>query len=116
MLHAVIMAGGGGTRFWPRRRSNRPKQFLSLVGERPLLQQPLDRRGMVRPWQLVANSNRAMHVCGALAGMLESILLRRIRFKQRGQPMGLDPNRIGRRTRNGRCVDGMQPAIQCGTR
>jgi mannose-1-phosphate guanylyltransferase len=43
MLHAVIMAGGGGTRFWPRSRGSRPKQFLSLVGERTLLQQALDR-------------------------------------------------------------------------
>jgi mannose-1-phosphate guanylyltransferase len=43
MLHAVIMAGGGGTRFWPRSRQQRPKQFLALTGERSLLQQALDR-------------------------------------------------------------------------
>ena len=30
MLHAMIMAGGGGTRFWPRSRQARPKQFLTL--------------------------------------------------------------------------------------
>jgi mannose-1-phosphate guanylyltransferase len=43
MLHAVIMAGGGGTRFWPRSRSTRPKQFLALTGERTLIQQAHDR-------------------------------------------------------------------------
>jgi len=43
MLHAMIMAGGGGTRFWPRSRRQRPKQFLKLGGERTLLQQALDR-------------------------------------------------------------------------
>ncbi len=43
MLHAMIMAGGGGTRFWPRSRSARPKQFLSFSGERTLLQGTLDR-------------------------------------------------------------------------
>jgi mannose-1-phosphate guanylyltransferase len=43
MLHAVIMAGGGGTRFWPRSRQKRPKQFLTLTGERSLLQMALDR-------------------------------------------------------------------------
>lgn len=43
MLHALIMAGGGGTRFWPRSRQKRPKQFLTLTGERSLLQQALDR-------------------------------------------------------------------------
>jgi mannose-1-phosphate guanylyltransferase len=43
MLHAMIMAGGGGTRFWPRSRQKRPKQFLTLTGERSLLQMALDR-------------------------------------------------------------------------
>src|SRR5258708_27542403 len=43
MLHALIMAGGGGTRFWPRSRQKRPKQFLTLTGERSLLQMALDR-------------------------------------------------------------------------
>src|SRR5712692_2800102 len=43
MLHALIMAGGGGTRFWPRSRQKRPKQFLTLTGDRSLLQQAFDR-------------------------------------------------------------------------
>ncbi len=43
MLHALIMAGGGGTRFWPRSRRQKPKQFLSLTGERSLLQETVDR-------------------------------------------------------------------------
>ena len=43
MLHAMIMAGGGGTRFWPRSRAKRPKQFLSFSGDRTLLQGTLDR-------------------------------------------------------------------------
>jgi mannose-1-phosphate guanylyltransferase len=43
MLHAVIMAGGGGLRFWPRSRQRRPKQFLDLAGPRTLLQQAHDR-------------------------------------------------------------------------
>lgn len=43
MLHAVIMAGGGGTRFWPRSRQSKPKQFLKLVGDHTLLQQAQDR-------------------------------------------------------------------------
>ena len=36
-LYAVIMAGGSGTRFWPASRSSRPKQFLPIAGERPML-------------------------------------------------------------------------------
>jgi mannose-1-phosphate guanylyltransferase len=50
MLHALIMAGGGGTRFWPRSRRARPKQFLALAGSRTLLQQALDRiEGAIEP-------------------------------------------------------------------
>lgn len=43
MLHAMIMAGGGGTRFWPRSRAQRPKQFLTFSGDRTLLQGTVDR-------------------------------------------------------------------------
>ncbi|MCK4350972.1 MAG: hypothetical protein KAX13_08940, partial [Candidatus Krumholzibacteria bacterium] len=32
-LHAVILAGGRGTRFWPFSSSGRPKQFLDITGE-----------------------------------------------------------------------------------
>jgi mannose-1-phosphate guanylyltransferase/mannose-6-phosphate isomerase len=37
VLYAVILAGGGGTRFWPASRRALPKQFLSLGGHAPLL-------------------------------------------------------------------------------
>jgi mannose-1-phosphate guanylyltransferase len=43
LLNALIMAGGGGTRFWPRSRKARPKQFLSITGDRTLLQATYDR-------------------------------------------------------------------------
>ncbi len=36
-FHAVLLAGGSGTRFWPLSRSSRPKQFLALSGREPLL-------------------------------------------------------------------------------
>lgn len=37
-LHAVILAGGGGTRLWPLSREEVPKQFLALSGTESLLQ------------------------------------------------------------------------------
>ena len=33
MRHAVIMAGGSGTRLWPLSRAERPKQLLDVVAE-----------------------------------------------------------------------------------
>ncbi len=43
MLHAVIMAGGSGTRFWPQSRHQRPKQLLPLAGPRTMIQDTVDR-------------------------------------------------------------------------
>ncbi|MEO0293560.1 MAG: mannose-1-phosphate guanylyltransferase [candidate division WOR-3 bacterium] len=37
MIYTVIMAGGRGTRFWPVSTEKKPKQFLSIVGDRPLI-------------------------------------------------------------------------------
>jgi len=40
-LSPVVLAGGGGTRLWPLSREHYPKQFLSLFGEKTLLQNTL---------------------------------------------------------------------------
>src|SRR2546422_578441 len=45
MLHAVILAGGSGTRLWPLSRTGYPKQFLTLLGTHTLLQQTVLRLG-----------------------------------------------------------------------
>ena len=43
MLHAIIMAGGSGTRFWPASRQKRPKQLLALATDSPLLRLTFER-------------------------------------------------------------------------
>jgi len=42
-MYAVIMAGGVGTRFWPRSRYERPKQFLNILDERTMIQTTFSR-------------------------------------------------------------------------
>src|SRR5579862_489171 len=49
MAHAVILAGGRGTRFWPRSRTRTPKQLLNIVGSRTMLQQTAERLGPLFP-------------------------------------------------------------------
>jgi mannose-1-phosphate guanylyltransferase len=42
-VHAVVMAGGSGTRFWPLSRQRKPKQLLDLTGEGTLLARTVER-------------------------------------------------------------------------
>lgn len=42
-LCALVLAGGAGTRFWPKSTSVKPKQFLNLVGDKTMLQLTVDR-------------------------------------------------------------------------
>lgn len=42
-VHAVILAGGSGSRLWPLSRQHLPKQFLTLDGDTSLLQTTIDR-------------------------------------------------------------------------
>ena len=61
MLHAVIMAGGAGTRFWPASRLARPKQLLNLVGERTMIQATMDRvTGLVSPQDALIVTNQSL--------------------------------------------------------
>jgi len=45
-LYGVILAGGRGTRFWPRSRRLFPKQLMNLWGESSLFSKPS--RGLAR--------------------------------------------------------------------
>ena len=42
-MYAVIMAGGRGTRFWPRSREKKPKHLLDIVSKRTIIQETIDR-------------------------------------------------------------------------
>jgi mannose-1-phosphate guanylyltransferase len=47
--YGLILAGGRGTRFWPRSRKKHAKQALNFLGDRTLIQQTVDRLKPVLP-------------------------------------------------------------------
>jgi mannose-1-phosphate guanylyltransferase len=56
---AVIMAGGVGTRFWPRSRERSPKQFLEILGGGTMIENTLDRlKPLVDPNDMYVVTNR----------------------------------------------------------
>jgi len=58
MLYAIIMAGGSGTRFWPRSRKKTPKQLLKIVGSRTMTEDTVRRfSGMLPPGQIFVITN-----------------------------------------------------------
>jgi mannose-1-phosphate guanylyltransferase len=65
MVYGVIMAGGSGTRFWPRSRRSLPKQLLTITGERSLIRATVDRLGSVIPAErimVVAGDSHAQKI------------------------------------------------------
>ena len=63
--HAVILAGGRGTRFWPRSRMRTPKQFLNIVGGATMFEQTVERLLPMFPYSrqwVVTNQEQARAV------------------------------------------------------
>lgn len=50
-VFAVILAGGGGTRLWPKSRKKTPKQFLKLTGKKTMMQVAADRISKMVHWK-----------------------------------------------------------------
>jgi len=73
-LYAVVMAGGVGTRLWPRSRTAKPKQFLDLLGSRTMLQETVDRLDPLIPAErvlVVASAEHADMVHAQVPGLPE---------------------------------------------
>src|SRR6516225_5607283 len=68
----VILAGGSGTRFWPRSRRARAKQVLALDGERSMIQQTVERlkplASMEKTW-VITNEFLAQEIADQLKGI-----------------------------------------------
>jgi mannose-1-phosphate guanylyltransferase len=71
----VILAGGSGTRFWPRSRRARAKQVLALDGERSMIQQTVERlkplAAFEKTW-VVTNEFLAQEIADQLPGLPSS--------------------------------------------
>lgn len=59
--YAVILAGGGGTRLWPKSRNKTPKQFLKLVGKETMIQLTASRITKLIPWEKVIVVTNALY-------------------------------------------------------
>jgi mannose-1-phosphate guanylyltransferase len=73
-VHAVILAGGSGTRFWPASRQARPKQLLPLAGEHdePLIASTVRRLEPLVPPDRVWIAT-GMHLAQATAAALPRV-------------------------------------------
>src|ERR1019366_5940315 len=67
-----ILAGGSGTRFWPRSRRASAKQVLALDGERSMIQQTLERlkplAGLDKTW-IITYEYLAQEIADQLPGL-----------------------------------------------
>ncbi len=72
MDHAIVMAGGSGTRFWPESRMSRSKQFLDLTGGGPMIVETVRRLLPLIPrknvW-VVAGEKDAPHLSARKLGL-----------------------------------------------
>ena len=71
--YSVIMAGGGGTRFWPLSRKKMPKQFLNLTGKDSLVNETIDRIAKNVPQEniyIVTNVSQAPMMRETTAGRI----------------------------------------------
>jgi mannose-1-phosphate guanylyltransferase len=75
----VILAGGSGTRFWPRSRRAHAKQVLALDGERSMIQQTVERlkplASMEKTW-VITNEHMAHEISEQLKNLPASQIIK----------------------------------------
>lgn len=62
MVYVLIMAGGIGSRFWPKSRVAKPKQFLEFFEDKSLLRTTVDRITPLVPYERIIISTNADYV------------------------------------------------------
>jgi len=70
-IYAVIMAGGVGSRFWPRSKKKTPKQLLKIFGENTMIQDTVNRlKGIIPPENIYIITNK-LQMSGVLTQLPE---------------------------------------------
>ncbi len=99
-MYAAIMAGGSGTRLWPKSRKNRPKQLHVLSGEQSLIQQTVSRlAGLVDndSVYVIANQNHLAPIREQLPWLSEDQLVGEPHAKNTAPAVGVIATLIARR-------------------
>jgi mannose-1-phosphate guanylyltransferase len=89
---AVLLAGGRGTRFWPRSRMRTPKQLLNIVGNQTMLRETMARLSpLLQPryiW-IVTNAQQSAAAKREMRGVPESHVLAEPTGRNTGAAIGL---------------------------
>jgi mannose-1-phosphate guanylyltransferase len=84
-IYALIMAGGGGERFWPKSRQAYPKQLHKIFGDRTMIQETVDRISQLVPREhiiVITNKVQAPLIKKQLRGVPASAIV--------AEPLGRD--------------------------
>jgi len=99
MDHAVVMAGGSGTRFWPESLARKSKQFLDLTGGGPMIRETLLRIFPVVPpervW-VVAGAKDAPHLSPRTLGIPKQNVLLEPEGKNTGPAIAYAASAVAR--------------------
>ncbi|MEM4065497.1 MAG: mannose-1-phosphate guanylyltransferase [Candidatus Micrarchaeaceae archaeon] len=75
---ALILAGGSGTRFWPKSTKDKPKQFLKITSDKTMIQETFERIHVlinINDIYVVSNENHLNHVYDQLNIAKDHLLL-----------------------------------------